>query len=135
MTKMYKYPASGKATPAELEQMIQKLKFSSGNDTNNLTLKDALWNPTYRMATWVNIGYIIFHELTGINVILLYSNTILAKSGKFKPRTGTQIIGDIDVFGTFCSIFAVKYFGRRTLVVWGHLAIALAHFGVAYSIG
>ena len=89
MTKMYKYPASGKATPAELEQMIQKLKFSSGNDTNNLTLKDALWNPTYRMATWVNIGYIIFHELTGINVILLYSNTILAKSGKFKPRTGT----------------------------------------------
>ena len=34
-----------------------------------------------------------------------------------------------------CSILAVKYFGRRTLVIWGHLAIAAAHFGVAYSIG
>jgi len=114
------------------------LKFTSGGDTNNLTLKDAVFGEQYRRATWTNIGYIIFHELTGINVILLYSNKIFIKlhdkGGSIKPRTGTQIIGNIDVFGCVCSIFAVKYFGRRTLVVFGHLFIAAAHFGVAYSI-
>ena len=31
----------------------------------------------YRRASWVNICQIIFHELTGINVILMYSSTIL----------------------------------------------------------
>ena len=50
------------------------MKKSTGKDTSKLTLKDALFNDRYKKATWVNIGYIIFHELTGINVIMLYSS-------------------------------------------------------------
>jgi hypothetical protein len=48
-----------------------------GNNTSKKSLKDALFDPEYRRATWVNLGYIVFHELTGINVIMLYSNTML----------------------------------------------------------
>jgi hypothetical protein len=43
-----------------------------------VTLKEAfISDPKYTKATWVNIWNIFFHEMTGINVILLYSNTIL----------------------------------------------------------
>jgi len=42
--------------------------------SSGLTLKDAIFDPKYRYSTWINIGYIAFHELTGINIIRLYSN-------------------------------------------------------------
>ena len=58
------------------KQYLMKIRNTSGKSSSGLTLKDALFNPQYRKATWVNIGYLIFHELTGINVIILYSSTI-----------------------------------------------------------
>lgn len=65
----------------ESQQMsiINALARSLGEDTSKYSLRDALCNEEFRRATWVNFGYIIFHELTGINVILQYSNTILAQ--------------------------------------------------------
>ena len=80
--------------------------------------------------------YMIFHELSGINVILAYSNTILdhilgdKKSG-LNARTGTYIISLINFFSSTVSIFMVKTFGRRTLLLWGHFGITIAHLCVA----
>ena len=56
-----------------MDDYINKIKRSCGQDSSGLTLKDALFNPEFSGATWVNLGYIVFHELTGINVIMLYS--------------------------------------------------------------
>jgi hypothetical protein len=53
-----------------VDQYVEYIRSKSGKATSNLTLKDAFTNPRYRRATWVNVGYIVFHELTGINVIL-----------------------------------------------------------------
>ena len=61
-------------TEEQADEYIDYLRTKLGSDSSNLTLKDAVANPKYRKATWINIGYIIFHELTGINVIMLYSN-------------------------------------------------------------
>lgn len=107
-----------------------------GESSGNLTLRDALFNPIYRKATWVNLCYIVFHELTGINVIMLYSTTIFKqmKGGSFTPRLGTQIVGIVDLLACFLSIWTVKKFGRVTLVIWGHLLIAGAHLGVGISV-
>ena len=55
---------------------VEKIRISCGKKTSSLNLKDAFTNPRYRRATWVNVGYIVFHELTGINVILQFSNKI-----------------------------------------------------------
>jgi len=55
------------------------------------------------------------------------------KGGSFTPRLGTQIVGIIDLLACFLSIWTVKKFGRVTLVIWGHLLIAGAHFGVGFS--
>ena len=54
---------------SNVDEYITHLKSISGSDSSQLTIKDALVNPMYRTATWVNVGYIVFHELTGVNPI------------------------------------------------------------------
>lgn len=82
------------------------------------------------------MGYIIFHELTGINVINLYSTTMFKEmhkgGGGIAPRTGTYIVGVFNVVGTACSILFVNNFGRKTLLIWGHILIAIVHAMVGY---
>lgn len=94
-------------------------------------------NPRYCKATWVNIAYIIFHELTGINVIMLYSNQLfkqMASSGDalLTPRQGTYLVGIVNALASLLSTQIVKCFGRRTLVIWGHLGMAGTHAAVGY---
>ena len=108
------------------------LRGASGKSTSNLTLKDALFNYQYRKSTWINIGYIIFHELTGINIILLYSSTIfkeMKKSGSsnIDSRQATQTAGIVNMIGSLISVWLVKHAGRRTLIVWGHIVMAILH--------
>ena len=61
-------------TDEEADEIISDLSSKLGSDTTGLTMKDAIFNPQYCKATWVNIGYIFFHEFAGINVINLYSS-------------------------------------------------------------
>ena len=106
-----------------------------GANSSGLTLKDALCNDRYRKATWVNLGYIVFHELTGVNVIALYSNQMFKQmqtpSFKITPREGTYLVGVVATLSTLVSVFIVKFFGRVTLVVWGHAGIAIVHICIA----
>ena len=114
---------------------IEQIKSISGQASSGLTLGDALWNPKYRRATWTNIGYIIFHELTGINVITIYCNTIFhnmsSGEGGLSPRTGTYLVGIVNFLASFGSTQTVKYVGRKTLLIYGHIGIALVHSAVA----
>ena len=76
--KMYKYAKNDE----QADSIIQLIKGKCSNNSSGLTLKDALFNPQYRRATWINIVQIIFHECTGINVINFYSNTIFSDMNK-----------------------------------------------------
>ena len=84
----------------------------------------------------MNIGYIIFHELTGVNVIVIYSTLLFQKmdksGGRLTPRQGTYLVGIIGLISTWIGILSVKTFGRKTLCLLGHLAIAVVHGLVAY---
>ena len=75
---------------ASQDYCIKILKDSMGQGSSGLTLKDGLLDERYRRATWINFTYIIFHELTGINVINLYSSQMLREmqghGGTLTPR-------------------------------------------------
>lgn len=43
------------------------------------------------------------------------------------PRQGTYLVGIVNMLASLVSVVLVKYFGRKTLVVWGHLLIAVIH--------
>ena len=71
---MYKNTDSDSDFAAFLKRYRETIGTKS---SSNLSLRDALCNDQYCKATWVNLGYIVFHELTGINVIGQYSNIML----------------------------------------------------------
>ena len=76
----------------------------------------------------------MFHELTGINIILLYSNTILAlvlTGNSFTPRQGVYMISIINTVASAVSIWTVKAFGRRPLLIWGHAGVCITHIMIA----
>lgn len=47
--------------------------------------------------------------------------------GGISPRSGTYMVGGFNVLGALCSIYCVKAFGRKTLLIWGHILIAILH--------
>jgi SP family arabinose:H+ symporter-like MFS transporter len=90
-----------------------------------------MFHPTYRKATWIALILIIFHELTGINAILIYSNVMLKNMSKdgsgLSPRVGTCLIGTACFVFAVVSLYSVGRFKRRQLLWPGHLLMALCH--------
>ena len=73
----------------------------------------------------------IFHELTAVNVVSAYSVTIFEdilgkdKTSGFTPREATYALGCMSVIGTFMSVFTLRAFGRRTLLLFGHIGMSI----------
>lgn len=127
LTLLYKHCNSDERR----EEFYNHFRAFNAESSSAAGLSSALCNPQYRRATWINIGYIIFHELTGINVIILYSTTMFKEmhkgGGGISPKTGTYIVGFTNAFTSFIAVFFIKYFGRRTLIIWGHILIGIVH--------
>ena len=128
--KMYKHATNDQKADAIIEAIRDKISTSS----SDLTLRDAIFDPRYRTATWINLIYMIFHELTGINVITMYSNTMFrrmhSEGASFTPRQGTYLVGATSFIGSLISIKVIEYVGRRPLLVCGHFLIAAIHCAV-----
>lgn len=76
------------------------------------------------------------HELTAINAILLYSNTIIKgmPDGSLSPREGTYLIGIFNFISSVVSLYSAKAFSRRFLFIGGHLTMGICHLGIALFI-
>ena len=100
--------------------------------STSVTLKEAFCtDERYTRASWINVIMIINHELTGINVVLMYSSTILetilGTGGGFNARQGTYVVALVNAFSAFTGIFTVQVFGRRTLFLYGHFGIFISY--------
>ena len=75
---------------------------------------------------------ITFHELTGINVILQYSTTILKNilGNDEAARKGTYVVSATNLTGSFLGLWTVTTFGKRSLLLFGHSTIALLHIAI-----
>ena len=119
------------------EEIAAFISSTIQKQSTKVTYKEAFCSDEkYKRASWVNVVYIVFHELTGINVILTYSNTILenilgTKTSGFNARTGTYCISAANTLSSLVSIWFVRSFGRKTLLLYGHVGIALSHLLVA----
>ncbi|CDW74001.1 sugar transporter family protein [Stylonychia lemnae] len=109
------------------EEIIIGFEINTQRDTSFVTLKQAMSSDKYRKGTILVIILIIFHELTGINAILLYSNTMFKQMGLQKPRLGTYGLGVAQLFGLGIAIWMLKKVGRRLLLITGHFLMATCH--------
>ena len=113
-------------------------------ETAEVSIKE-LFNRTYIGGTGVALIIMALHELTAINAILLYSNTIIEDMGDCGPdvpqdecgisgREGTYLIGIFNFISSCVSIYSGRAFSRRFLFIGGHLTMGLCHICIGLFI-
>ena len=96
-------------------------------------MKDSLTDPNYSKSTYIALGVIVFHELTGENAILLYSTEMFKRMASHQdgyalsPREGTILVGAFYLLAHIPAIYFIKKLNRRVLLIWGHVLIAICH--------
>ena len=79
----------------------------------------------------------MFQQGTGINMLMLYSGTILTSSLKMSANNINALSGGISCACAFVGLILLNFFGRKTIMVVGNLvmAICLLGFGVNMVLG
>ena len=101
-----------------------------------------VFDRTWRRPLVVAIGLAVFQQITGINAIIYYADTIFAAAGFAAPQEQTTAttwaIGGVNVLATFIAIAFIDRLGRRPLLLAGliGMGVSLLVVGAAFlSIG
>jgi len=104
-------------------------------------IKDTMVVKTERLMTYgamcifVGIMLSVFQQAVGINAVLYYAPRIFGDMGMDNPMMITVFMGVINILFTLVAIFTVEKWGRKPLLIWGSLGMALGAFGVALTFG
>ena len=93
--------------------------------------------PRWRTPLMIGLGLAVLQQLTGINAIIYYSNSIFAAAGFATPaeqaRATTWAIGAVNVLSTFIAIAFIDGLGRRPLLIAGLIGMALSLAVVGFA--
>ena len=104
-------------------------------------IKDTMVVKTERLMTYgalcifVGIMLSVFQQAVGINAVLYYAPRIFGDMGMDDPMMLTVFMGLINISFTLVAVFTVEKWGRKPLLIWGSLGMALGAFGVAVTFG
>ncbi len=94
---------------------------------------DSLFSHKYRFPIFLAVSIGLFNQLSGINAILYYLNTIFAFAGFSKVSADLQAvaIGGTNLLFTMLAMTVIDRIGRKTLLLIGSVGTALCLAGVA----
>ncbi len=104
-------------------------------------IKNTITTKTERLFTYgwlvifVGIMLSVFQQAVGINAVLYYAPRIFADMGMDKPMVQTVIMGVVNISFTLVAVFTVEKLGRKPLLIWGSIGMAVGAFGVALTFG
>lgn len=113
---------------------------SSSMDLIKLSLKGnqqvsykAVFEKAVFPAVMIGIVLAVFQQLCGINVVFNYPSNIFASIGASKDDQllQTVFIGGVNLFFTILAMFLVDKIGRRPLMLFGALALAILYVIIA----
>ncbi len=113
---------------AQAAQIIQDIKDTMVVKTEKLMSYGA-------MCIFIGIMLSVFQQAVGINAVLYYAPRIFGDMGMDNPMMITVFMGVINILFTLVAIFTVEKWGRKPLLIYGSLGMALGAFGVALSFG
>lgn len=114
--------ASSKEIENELEVMRQEVEKSREGH-----LRDLFVNRGLLKALTISVGLVSFQQLSGINVVLFYANTIFEASGSSIPsEVSAIIIGAVQFVSSFITPFIVDRLGRRILFIFSAFGMLIS---------
>ena len=87
------------------------------------------------LCIFVGIMLSVFQQAVGINAVLYYAPRIFGDMGMDNPMMFTVFMGVVNILFTLVAVFTVEKWGRKPLLIWGSLGMAVGAFGVALSFG
>ena len=99
-----------------------------------------VFKPSVRKALVVGLGLSIFQQVTGINAIIYYANTIFESAGLTSTKAQTTAtlycVGLTNVLATFVAVAYVDRFGRKPLLFLGLVGmfVSLCAVGLGFAI-
>lgn len=113
---------STKEIEHELEEMKKEVEKSREGH-----LKDLFVNRGLLKALIISVGLVAFQQLSGINVVLFYANTIFEESGSGIPsEVSSIIIGGVQFFSSFVTPLIVDRLGRRILFIFSAFGMLIS---------
>jgi SP family arabinose:H+ symporter-like MFS transporter len=112
---------------AELREIMDSIHMERG------MAAEPLFIPRYRLPIFLAVTIGMFNQLSGINAILYYSNSIFAAAG-FSQLSGslqTVLVGAMNFLATLLGMSLIDKVGRKTLLLIGSIGTALCLSGVA----
>lgn len=85
------------------------------------------------MVIFVGIMLSVFQQFVGINAVLYYAPRIFESMGMGNPMVQTVIMGIVNISFTLVAVFTVEKLGRKPLLIWGSVGMAIGAFGVALA--
>ena len=87
------------------------------------------------LCIFVGIMLSVFQQAVGINAVLYYAPRIFGDIGMQSPMVITVIMGIVNILFTLVAIFTVEKWGRKPLLIWGSIGMAIGAIGVALTFG
>jgi SP family xylose:H+ symportor-like MFS transporter len=85
------------------------------------------------LVIFVGIMLSVFQQAVGINAVLYFAPRIFESLGMGNPMMQTVLMGVVNITFTLVAIFTVEKWGRKPLLIWGSLGMALGAAGVAVT--
>ena len=110
----------------ELREIVESI------DAEHVT-SDALFTAKYRVPIFLAVTIGMFNQLTGINAILYYLNSIFAHAGFSKVSGDLQsvAVGATNLIFTIIAMSVIDKLGRKTLLLIGSVGTCICLAGVA----
>ncbi len=111
----------------ELREIQDSIRFDAGTDS------ESLFQKKYRLPIFLAITIGLFNQLSGINALLYYSNSIFAAAGysQVSGALQTVLIGFANLLATVLGMSLIDKLGRKTLLLIGAVGTAVCLAGVA----
>lgn len=85
------------------------------------------------MVIFVGVMLSVFQQAVGINAVLYYAPRIFESMNMGNPMVQTVIMGIVNISFTLVAVFTVEKLGRKPLLIWGSVGMAIGAAGVALS--
>ena len=85
------------------------------------------------LVIFVGVMLSVFQQAVGINAVLYYAPRIFESMHMGDPMVQTVIMGIVNISFTLVAVFTVEKLGRKPLLIWGSIGMAIGAAGVALS--